>query len=200
MKDHIRQFSLLITLAMTLAFAAQGSAEVYKTVDKDGNVVYTDRPPDPESKPMDLPGLSVIAPQAPTNPRPAVAVSGADTAGAVEQQEVTSMSDLKKGYRDFTLVSPTPDQTFVGTENKAVIAWDTRYALQPGMSVTIYIDGVAREPTTSALLNVVKMDRGAHEVYAELRDARNRRVATTGKVTFHIQQNSIRFRRRAPGA
>jgi hypothetical protein len=89
----------------------------------------------------------------------------------------------------------------VGTSNEAVIAWDTRYALRQGMSVTIFIDGVAEEPTTSPLLNLVKMDRGAHEVYAELRDSRNRRVASTEKVTFNIQQNSIRFRnrRRAPG-
>ena len=75
MKDHIQQFSLLITLvitlAMTFACASQALAEVYKTVDKDGNVIYTDQPPDPQSKPMDLPGLSVIAPQLPANPTPA---------------------------------------------------------------------------------------------------------------------------------
>ena len=77
MKDHIQQFSLVIALAMTFACATQASAEVYKTVDKDGNVIYTDRPPDPESKPMDLPGLSVIAPQLPSNPRPAAAAASA---------------------------------------------------------------------------------------------------------------------------
>ena len=204
MKDHIQQFSLVITLVITLAmafaFATQVLAEVYKTVDKDGNVIYTDRPPDPESKPMDLPGLSVIAPQLPANPRPAADVaSDEETAGGDPGQEVTSIKDLRNGYRDFKLVSPTPDQVFVGTSNEAVIAWNTRYALQLGMSVTIFIDGAAREPTTSPLLNVVRMDRGAHEVYAELRDSRNRRVASTEKVTFHIQQNSIRFRRRGPG-
>ena len=32
------------------------------------------------------------------------------------------------------------------------VAWDTRFALQEGMLVTVYLDGVAQEPTSSPVV------------------------------------------------
>ncbi len=197
MKDHSLRYSCSPVLVLLLVFAPQVFAEVYKTIDENGNVVYTDRQPGPDASPMVLPGLSVISPQ---KPAPPVIASSDPPTGTEAQQEVTSLRDLRRGYRDFAIVSPVQDQTIWGIGNEASIAWNTRYRLQQGMYVLIYVDGAALPPTTASVSTIGKLDRGEHTVYAELIDARKRNIARTEPVTFHIKQYSVNFpNRRSQG-
>ena len=192
MRDYGLNFYSFSMLVVLLVFTPRVFAEVYKTIDENGNVVYTDQPPGPDASPMDLPGLSVISAQKPAPP----VIASSDSSGGPEpepQQEVNSIRDLRRGYRDFAIVSPTQDQNIWGTGNEASIAWGTRYRLQPGMSVVIYVDGAALAPTTALVTTVGHLYRGEHNVYAELIDARNRRIATTSPVSFHIKQYSVNF-------
>jgi hypothetical protein len=178
--------SFLVLIWGLLVFSA-APAEIYKVVDKDGNVSYTDQPPADGSEPVKLRGLSVIAPQ-----KPATAPVTTTTPGE-EVDDVSKIRDLRRGYRDFSLVSPSYDQIFSGTGNVATVAWSTRYHLQPGMHVVLYIDGEAQPPITSTMINTPRLNRGEHEVYAELIDSRNRRIASTEPVKFFIQQPSVNF-------
>lgn len=177
--------------AIALVLAATASAQVYETRDKDGNVVYTDQPPGPDAKPKDLPGLSIISPD-PAGAPPQL-TAGEGEGGA---EEVTDIRELRKGYRDFRLVSPQAEQNFWGTENQAVAAWETRFALQEGMQVTFVLDGQSQDPTTDTSMTMGDLDRGEHVIYAELRDARGRFVARTDPVTFYIKQYSANFNAR----
>ncbi len=53
--------SALVTLVFfLLPLAAFSQGEIYKVVDKDGNVTFTDQRPGAGAEPMDLPPLSVI--------------------------------------------------------------------------------------------------------------------------------------------
>ncbi len=169
-------------------------AEIYRVVDEDGNVIYTDQPPTPDATPMTLRGLSVVEFKA--TPKPTG--DGADEGEAEAAGATTSLRDLRRQYRDFSLVSPTADQTFWGTENQATIAWNAGAALQSGMEVTVYLDGRALPPTTNAAIPTGRLDRGTHRVYAELRDGMKRRVATTDTVSFHVKQFSANFNRPQP--
>ena len=172
------------------AFTSHVIAEVYKTVDADGNVVYTDTPPSPDAEPLEMRELSVIE-TVKITPR----ASQAYESDANAEGEVTDLGALRRGYRDFRLVSPTQEQTFWGTGNVATVAWDTRFQLEDGMAVTIFIDGEARPPTTASVISVGQLDRGQHTVSAELTDSRNRRIARADPVTFHIKQHSANFNR-----
>ena len=183
----------MLLAACALLSAGQGVAEVYKTVDENGNVVYTDSPPTPDAKPLEMRPLSVIE-TVKITPR-AIPATEAD---ANKDGEVTSIRVLRRGYRDFRLVSPVQEQTFSGNRNTATIAWDTRYRIEEGMSVTIFIDGKAQPPTTESVIEVSLLNRGEHTVTAELRDSRNRRVASADPVTFYIRQNSVNFNRPNP--
>ena len=176
-----------LTAAGWLLCAGPLQAEVYKHVDENGNVSYSDRPQSDNAEPMTLPGLSVIesVPSVP-KPEPEAATEG--------QQEVTSIRELRRGYRDFRIVSPAAEETIWGTANEATIAWDSRYQLQPGMTVTFYVDGNALEPTTDGAITLRQLDRGAHTVSAELIDSRKRKIATAEPVTFYIQQYSVNRR------
>ena len=65
MKTVIYMRFITILAALSLALAASPlMAQVYKVVDKDGNVTFTDQPPGDGSKPIELAPISVI--EAPT--------------------------------------------------------------------------------------------------------------------------------------
>lgn len=184
MKDHATK---ILTLALVL-FCTPTVAEVYKVVDENGNVTYTDQPPGPDSVPVDLPGLSIISPQqSPAGRRTAAPGDGEG------EPEVTSIRELRRGYSDFSIVSPQHEESLWGTENTATVSWDTRYQLQAGMTVVVYLDGQPQPPTNVPVSVFRDLDRGEHNVRAELYDSKNRRIATSQTVTFYMKQPSINF-------
>ena len=177
---------LTFLTGLILARAGTVQAEVYKTVDKDGNVIYTDQPPEPGAEPFELPGISIIE-SVPMKPPAA--------AGEVDEGEevVTDIRELRRGYRDFKITSPVQEQWIEGEGNNVTVSWDSRYALQPGMMVVISIDGKAMEPTTASSVTLEQVDRGEHSLTARIVDARNRNIATASPVTFYVRQFSQNF-------
>jgi len=176
----------LITLVFLLppSFAgAQG--EIYKVVDKDGNVTFTDQRPSADAQPMDLPPLSVIQTDTPP-PAPAVPADGADAT----QSGPPTLQDLRRTYRDFKITRPLQEETFWGTGNSVVITWGSSQPISPELRVIVYVNGQSQQGTEAGSLSLT-LDRGEHQVYAELRDERNRRIVTTDTITFFIQQHSV---------
>jgi hypothetical protein len=178
-------FPILLTMALT------ATAQVYKTTDKDGNVIFTDKAPSATAEPMDLPGLSVISPAEPIEePQTTVQDSEEDTG-----ETVTNIRELRRGYRDFTMQAPEPEETFWGADSRIVATWTVGHRLQPGMQVTFIVNGESRLPTTAESVVLTGLERGTHAVYAELRDERQRLVARADSVTFFVKQFSSNFNR-----
>ena len=68
--------------------------------------------------------------------------------------------------------------------------------IQPDMTARLYVDGEPQD--VPAVGNVsLTLDRGEHKVYAELLDARKRRIVATETVTFFVHQHSVGFGRPA---
>jgi len=178
--------SKFLMAACLVASAATAAAQIYKTVDENGNVIYTDQPPDPDAKPVDLPTLSVIESVKAPEPVESEQVEPGEEA-------VTDIRELRRGYRDFQITKPAQDEYIEGTGNAVTIVWDTRYALQPGMMVIISLDGTRLEPTVTSAVTVQQMDRGEHTVSAKLVDAQMRVIADASPVTFYVRQFSQNF-------
>jgi hypothetical protein len=173
----------LFVLACTL-YADQATAAVYKVVDAEGNVTYTDQAPADGAAPMELPELSVIdtnyVKEAPA------AEAGADAATPAE----LTPRELRKMYQDFRITRPVPEETFWGTGNTVVISWGSSAALQPNMQVRVFVDDEAQVGTEDGML-ALTLDRGEHTVFADLLDGRGRKIKSTEKVTFFIKQQSV---------
>ncbi|HLF31782.1 MAG TPA: DUF4124 domain-containing protein [Xanthomonadales bacterium] len=162
-------------------------AQIYKVVDAEGNVVYTDQAPADGSAPMVLPELSIIK----TDYPPETAAAGAEAAEQeAEAVEETTPRVLRKTYSDFRISQPQQEQTFWGTENAVVIGWSSSVPLLPELSVRLYVDGKP-VATTADNLYAMTLDRGEHSTYAELLDPRGRRIITTPAVIFFVKQHSI---------
>lgn len=182
---------LLILIAFVLVMVnGPLTAQVYKVVDKDGNVTYTDRSPTAGAKPVDLPPISVIdSPVYETRAKPDEAEVAAD---------VPSLRDMRRNYSDFEITSPQPEQSLWQPDQATTVAWNVRYQLLEGMQVTVFLNGQQYTTSTERIIPIGELDRGEHTVSAELKDAKNRKIATAKPVTFYIRRPSIYTNR--PGA
>jgi hypothetical protein len=181
-----RLFSLFLLL-LPLAAAAEG--EIYKIIDKDGNVIFTDQKPASGGEPVDLPPLSVIETDIAV---PEAAEEGSDA--AAEEAKPLTPRELRRRYRDFRITQPQNEETFWGTANTVVVSWGSSQTIPPDMKVALFVNGEAQDvPTIGGV--TLTLERGEHQVYAELRDSRNRRIVTTETVTFYVKQHSVNFNR-----
>jgi len=186
----IRSLTTMAFLLLPLALFAQG--QIYKVVDKDGNVTFTDQRPNADAQPMDLPPLSVIQTDIQTP-----AVQGQDAEAAGEEARPPTSRDLRKQFSDFRITRPLAEETFWGTENTVVVTWESSQPIPPELQVVLFVDGKSQQGQGSGSMSLV-LDRGEHQVYAELRDERKRRIITTPVVTFFVQQHSVNSNRARP--
>jgi hypothetical protein len=184
-KGMIRAISL--TGIFLLSVSTAWAAEIWKVVDEDGNVTYTDQPPKDGAAPMDLPELSVIETDIREQVKPV----------AEEGVKAPTSSELRKLYRDFQITRPLPEETFWGTANSVVVTWSSKTAITPDLNVRVFVNGKAQAAPATGGVSLT-LDRGEHRVFAELRDARNRRIIKTNTVTFFVKQHSANFNRARP--
>lgn len=189
-KGMIRALVPLLMLILPMTLMAEG--EIYKVVDENGNVTFTDQRPSEDAKPVDLPPLSVVSTDIQVEP----AASVQDASGEAPKPPTTR--DLRRQFSDFRIIQPQHEETFWGTENTVVVSWGSTQTVPPDMNVMLYVDGEGRQVAGEGSVTLT-LDRGEHQVYAELRDARNRRIVTTQTVTFFVKQHSVGFNRPSVG-
>jgi hypothetical protein len=174
------------TVLLLLAVACgHAYAQVYKTVDEDGNVVYTDQAPKDGSQPMELPPLSVV--EAPTYE----AIVRPEEEAAEDEGREFSLRQLRNRYKGFAIISPENEQSLWSPQGLITLAWQAPHPLQEGMQVRASMDGEQIGLTNDRVIPITKLERGAHTLEAVLVDARGRTIATAETVTFFIHQPSI---------
>ena len=126
-KGMIRNLTPLVFLILPLAVFSQ--SEIFKVVDEDGNVTFTDQRPNNAAEPMDLPPLSVIETDIQV-PEPSAEVAGA----AETEDKPATVRELRKQYGDFKIIQPQNEETFWGTANTVTVSWGSSQPLLPDMS------------------------------------------------------------------
>ncbi len=195
MKLKIYKPLLYILMVLTLAMTASSlPAQVYKIVDEDGKVTYTDQPPNDGSKPIELAPISIIeAPIYEATPK------SADKDVDDGNRQRMSLGDLRRNYKDFAIVAPQSEESIWLPAEAIRVVWQTRYQLQAGMKATVFIDGKQQASTAEKIIPVSGLERGEHTVTAELNDVKNRKIATAKPVIFFVRQPNIHTNRTQPG-
>lgn len=190
MNTGLKMMAVLAVLALPTSASTQEEGQIYKQVDDKGNVTYTDQVPPDGRAPMVLPKLSVVHLDSESE---LAAVTGEKTATGSATPSGPTPRQLRKMYRDFHITRPSQEETFWGTDNMVVISWGSSTALQDGMGVNLFVDGL-KQPTTGDNMAALKLERGEHKVYAQLLDARGRNVIASETVTFYVKQYSANFK------
>ena len=187
---------LIVPGVLSLLVCSGAVGQIYKQVDEQGHVTYTDQVPLDGSAPMDLPELSVIETDHDKDSKTDAVDGNAREADATETN-IPTPREMRRMYRDFRITRPAQEESLWGTENMAVISWGSSTPLLENMTVRVFVDG-QQKVTNGGDMIALKLDRGEHQVYAELLDARARSVVKTPTVTFFIKQYSANFNPSAP--
>lgn len=173
--------SALALSLVLLAFSSMGAADqLYKWVDAQGNVHYSDKPqPGANAKKLKLPPPTTYnapVPLAPTG-SDAPADQAADESG-------------RQPYTVFEIATPQPNSTLWNVSSVNVTL-NISPGLQAGDHVTITLDGKVQGPLTTTAATFDGLERGEHSVSANLQQT-DGSVMIAKPVTFYIQQTSIK--------
>lgn len=180
---------LFIALVFLLGSA---QAEIYRSVDKQGNPVFSDLP-DKNSSPVKLKAPSTYsAPQLP----PFQATSPRSTGAA-------ATSSL---YKQFAVTAPGQGQSFWDNAGDVRVSLSLEPALKTelGHRVQFYLDGVAQgEPVTTLTAVINNVERGEHTLSAKIISAGGAEIQHTEPVRFQLHRQSLNFparKKASPGS
>lgn len=170
---HPRQTWLAIGLLA--AFTVQ-AAVIYRWVDADGVVHYSDQ---------SSPGAEKIVTAAPN----------LSASGGARNATTASVAPLRPGqgglnYTDFSITSPSPEQTFFGDDVVAVHL-NLSPALRPNQTITWHLNGKQLDyPPNAVSFALPRLDRGTYALAATITDQQTSESQTSNSVTFFVRQPS----------
>lgn len=167
----------IITLLSVVFFSVAHADPIYKSVDAQGNVVFSDQPSS-NAQQVTLPPIS-IAP-APTVV-PLTPVTTTSTSPSADNPVLV--------YKQLDLLSPLNDQTI--WDNNGIV--NVSVALSPNLGsgdmLQVILDGkvvASSNSTTNFTLN--GLDRGTHVMQVQIINSKKKVVKVSNVVTFYIHK------------
>jgi hypothetical protein len=170
-----------LSVVMVAADARAGSTTLYKTVDANGVVQYSDRP---------SPGAQKVSVNAQPSGSPgASSTSPYQTDSPAARNPSTAAAPGAPLHPSCEIAEPKPEQVYFDTQTVTV-----RMRLDPpalaGLTTVLTFDGTEIEGDgRSFVLNPVY--RGEHSVLAVVHDATGAVACQTSSVTFYVRDASL---------
>jgi hypothetical protein len=165
-----------MAIGLLAAFTVQG-AVIYKWVDADGVVHYSDQASPGAEKIVTAGGSSSPASSGARNPP-----------GATAQPTQRSAGGLN--YAEFSITSPASEQTFFGDDVVAVHL-NLNPALRPNQTITWHLNGKQLDfPPNAVSFALPRLDRGTYALAATITDQQTSESETSNSVTFFVRQPS----------
>lgn len=165
----------LLGLLLTVQANAQNEP-IYRYVDDEGVVHYTDKPPSQDAQPTQLPPLRTYTP-----------AQLESVERMIDQQQGLKSPEQTEKYQELRLVAPAPEETIRGAERIVPVAVVSTPSLMPGHRIQFFLDGEASAParSTSTVFNGV--DRGTHSVSAAIVDGQGKLLIKAEPVTIFVK-------------
>ena len=175
MKLQIIKISLILSLLSPICAHSQ----MYKWVDEDGNVSYSDQPPYKGANTLTPPDLN-------TTPK-------VDT----PKEKPISLLDsppTETTYNFFRITSPENDATIRDNQGNFSISLGIKPALntRQGHYISVFIDDkLVQDKLTSMSINFSNIDRGTHQIRAEVKNKAGKKLSSSNTTTIHLHRKSI---------
>jgi hypothetical protein len=174
--------TLLFTLMLVLAPLALAQT-VYKWVDEDGQVHYSDQP-HPSAEKIHVKAIQTY--------KASQAGVGVPAAAASAPGEPPVAAQNAPAYQGCAISEPGDGADFSNIDSLTVVV-QTDPLLRAGDKVYVSLDGAALNggnPTGSPF-NISPVERGQHTLAATVRDAQGAVLCQTPGITFQVHQNSL---------
>ena len=174
----------ILLLATLLLFPLLGTAQIYKTIDAEGNVSYSDTPP------VSGPSEQVKLRETNSTPAPEMAApaeSNTDSAQEPEEAEGYSVS----------IASPANETTIPMGPGNVSISASVEPELSEGALLQLYVDGSpSGNPQSSSSWTLTNVFRGAHDLKVAVVSNRNDLLTESESVRIAVLRPSVTFKNR----
>ncbi|MDT8453253.1 MAG: DUF4124 domain-containing protein [Gammaproteobacteria bacterium] len=166
----------LLPLSFLLLIALPIQAEIYRSVDEDGNVIYSDQ---------ELPNSELI-------PTPT------DNTVSMPKPEASAPAEEKKekptgNYHSFSIVSPDHNAVIRNNAGNITVnlSIDPPLKVGSGDYIRLYLDDEEQSSKlTSSSTQLSNIARGSHTLRAELRNASGKTLKSAS-IQFHLKRISV---------
>ncbi len=188
----------LIGILLAVSTPATVLGKIYKSINPDGSIAYSDQPrkdatvvdllPEPPPPPAKAP----VAPPAAAAPAP----TGTPPApGATAEQPAFT------GYTSFAILTPENDSTVRENSGSVAVILSIEPVLytEGGHKISLLMDGKpVLEGLTAPQIQLANVDRGTHTIEAQVFDSTGALLATSNPVTFHLKRISTLMLKESP--
>lgn len=172
--DYAGVMRKLIIFILLFFTAAGNSQTIYRTVDGEGNVIFTDVPREGAEK---------------------IELKETTTIESLEslQPPASSPEIIVKDvpYAGVSITSPADDEAVRDNAGNVTVSVIVDPVLQKGDEVVIYIDGMEKNSGKATTFNLESLDRGTHQLRASIRNTDGRIITSSKSTTFHLLRKSI---------
>jgi hypothetical protein len=172
--DYAKNMRLLL-LFVTLFLLTSVSAEVYRSLDENGNVIFTDKP-SPDAEKIKIDKVQTISPP------------------AVEDFEYTPPEKpATEGYTKLEITSPQNNQTFTGGAGDVAVniliepALDTKQ----GDHLILTMDGEKQANSSPTSFSFHNVDRGTHTMKVDIVNKGGKSLKSSATVTFFVIRPTV---------
>lgn len=166
-----------IFLFCLLLLAPWVAADIYKTVDKDGRVIYTDKPKDEKARKLELRDINTTP-----SPEPLPDSTAVDSF----QSRPAAIS-----YQ-IDIISPRQDVIIPIGQRDLAIAINVTPALRGDHLLVYFMDGELLEETTTNNIIVKDVPRGTHTIVVEAIDPGGQSLGTSAPVSVSVMRPVIK--------
>lgn len=177
----MKYYLLMLTLLTSSAFA-----EVYRSVDENGNTVFSDQPT-ADAEQIQLPEVTTYSP---------VIVPVEDSSENADGEGENSEDEDIPAAPNYQLqiASPQDDEAIRANDGNLTVNVQIRPALSQkrGDMIQLRMDGRPYgQPSAGLSFNLPNLDRGTHTLSAVVMNANGEELAQSASIKFHLQRNSI---------
>lgn len=166
-----------IITALMLAMAAPVAAEVYRNVDAQGNVTFSDEP-SKGAEPVKVKPVTTITLPKPQNVREADKL----------REEAKREGSV---YESVALTYPENDQAFHSGNGTVRFTMRSTPELEPGHKYEVTLDGQPVGQSTSGSVTVNNVFRGTHTAGIHIVDRNGVQIKTGNPVRFTVHRPSV---------
>ena len=156
----------LITVLLLALCLPLFAAEVYKSVDQNGNTVFSDQPSENSEK---------------------IEVRDVLTIPALTETPQSTKIEPAEPYSSLVITLPINDETYFRREGNFVISVQSEPKLYKSDTVVIYLNSNAFMSGQSLTFKIPELDRGTYQLRVAIKDAADKIIKSSETVTFHMR-------------
>lgn len=170
----------IVLMSLLMLPLAVSAGKIYKVIDKNGRVIYTDTPPagDRDATTIELPDLNTQSTSVSERRKPA----------RPEDQE----KPKPFRYESIAIQTPTNEQTIPPGQREVALELALTPELLAGHRVQVLFDGAPwGDPVAATRFMLHDLERGEHTVQAEVVDGNDELVGRSQPVTIYVKRSTV---------